>query len=69
GTALANRLKDREHEIEIDNRDRHREKDEIEILRVKLLQENIDNIELEIKQRLEREEENIRKRLVELIKA
>ncbi|CAF3189269.1 unnamed protein product [Rotaria socialis] len=69
GTALANRLKDREHEIEIDNRDRHREKDEIEVLRVKLLQENIDDIELEIKRRLEREEENIRKRLVELIKA
>ncbi|CAF2674078.1 unnamed protein product [Rotaria sp. Silwood2] len=69
GTALARRLKDREHEIEIDNRDRHREKDEIEELRQKLLlQDNIDDIELEIKRRLEKEEENIRKRLADLIR-
>ncbi|CAF1068893.1 unnamed protein product [Rotaria sordida] len=69
GTALARRLKDREHEIEIDNRDRHREKDEIEELRQQLLlQDNIDDIELEIKRRLEKDEENIRKRLIDLIR-
>ncbi|CAF0898988.1 unnamed protein product [Rotaria sp. Silwood1] len=69
GTALARCLKDREHEIEIDNRDRHREKDEIEELRQKLLlQDNIDDIELEIKRRLEKDEENIRKRLTDLIR-
>ncbi len=67
GTALARRLKDREHEIEIDNRDRHREKEEIEDLRQKLLlQDNIDDIELEIKRRLEKEEELIRKYLTDL---
>jgi hypothetical protein len=67
GASLARRLKDREHEIEIDNRDRHREKEEIEDLRQKLLlQDNIDNIELEIKRRLEKDEELIRKRLVNL---
>ena len=67
GTALARRLKDREHEIEIDNRDRHREKEEIEELRQKLLlQDNIDDIEFEIKQRLEKDEEIIRKRLADL---
>ena len=67
GTALARRLKDREHEIELDHRDRHREKEEIEELRQKLLlQDNIDDIELEIKRRLEKEEELIRKRLIDL---
>ncbi len=67
GTALARRLKDREHEIEIDHRDRYREKEEIEELRQKLLlQDNINDIELEIKRRLEKEEELIRKRLVDL---
>jgi hypothetical protein len=67
GTALARRLKDREHEIEIDNRDRHREKEEIDELRQKLLlQDNIDDIELEIKRRLEKDEEIIRKRLADL---
>ena len=67
GTALARRLKDREHEIEIDHRDRHREKEEIEELRQKLLlQDNIDDIEIEIKQRLEKQEELIRKRLADL---
>jgi len=67
GTALARRLKEREHEIEIDHRDRYREKEEIEELRQKLLfQDNIDDIELEIKQRLEKNEELIRKRLLDL---
>lgn len=67
GTSLARRLKDREHEIELDHRDRHREKEEIEELRQKLLlQDNIDDIELEIKRRLEKEEELIRKRLTDL---
>ncbi|CAF1096140.1 unnamed protein product [Adineta steineri] len=70
GTSLARRLKDREHEIEIDNRDRRHEKDEIEELRQKLLlQDNIDDIELEIKRRLEKEEELIRKRLADLTRA
>jgi RNA-binding protein 25 len=69
GTSLARRLKDREHEIEIDNRDRRHEKEEIEELRQKLLlQDNIDDIELEIKRRLEKEEELIRKRLADLIR-
>ncbi|CAF0985810.1 unnamed protein product [Rotaria sp. Silwood1] len=67
GTPLARRLKDREHEIETDKRDRHHEKEEIEELRQKLLlQDNIDDIELEIKRRLEKEEELIRKRLADL---
>lgn len=67
GTALARRLKDREHEIELDHRDRHREKEEIEELRQKLLQQdNIGDIEVEIKRRLEKDEEAIRKRLVDL---
>ncbi len=67
GTSLARRLKDREHEIEIDNRDRRHEKEEIEELRQKLLLQNhIDDIELEIKKRLEKEEELIRKRLADL---
>ena len=67
GTALARRLKDREHEIEIDNRDRRHEKEEIEELRQKLsLQDNIPDIELEIKRRLEKEEELIRRRLADL---
>ncbi|CAF3980399.1 unnamed protein product [Rotaria magnacalcarata] len=67
GTSLARRLKDREREIEIDNRDRRNEKEEIEELRKKLLlQNNIDDIESEIKRRLEKEEELIRKRLVDL---
>jgi RNA-binding protein 25 len=67
GTALARRLKDREHEIEIDNRDRRHEKEEIEDLRQKLLlQNNIDDIDLEIKKRLEKDEELIRKRLADL---
>jgi len=55
GTSLARRLKEREHEIEIDNRDRRHEKDEIEELRQKfLLQDNIHDIELEIKKHLEK---------------
>ncbi len=67
GTSLARRLKDREHEIEIDHRDRYREKEEIEELRQKLLlQDHIDDIELEIKRRLDKEEETIRKRLADL---
>jgi RNA-binding protein 25 len=67
GTSLARRLKDREHEIEIDNRDRRHEKEEIEDLRQKLLlQNNIDDIDLEIKKRLEKDEELIRKRLADL---
>jgi RNA-binding protein 25 len=67
GTSLARRLKDREHEIEIDNRDRRHEKEEIEDLRQKLLlQNNIDDIDLEIKRRLEKDEELIRKRLADL---
>ena len=67
GTSLARRLKDREHEIEIDNRDRRHEKEEIEELRQKLvLQGNIPDIELEIKRRLEKEEEVIRRRLADL---
>ncbi len=67
GTSLARRLKDREHEIEIDNRDRRHEKDEIEELRQKLLlQDNIDDVDMEIKKRLEKEEELIRKRLADL---
>ncbi|CAM4884946.1 unnamed protein product [Rotaria socialis] len=67
GTSLARRLKDREREIEIDNRDRRNEKEEIEELRKKLLlQNNIDDIESEIKRRLEKEEELIRKRLADL---
>ncbi|CAF0855959.1 unnamed protein product [Rotaria sordida] len=67
GTSLARRLKDREHEIETDNRDRRHEKEEVEELRQKLLlQDNIDDIELEIKRRLEKEEELIRKRLADL---
>jgi hypothetical protein len=67
GTALARRLKDREHEIEIDHSDRYREKQEIEELRQKLLlQDNIDDIEMEIKRRLEKQEELIRKRLADL---
>jgi RNA-binding protein 25 len=67
GTSLARHLKNREHEIEIDNRDRRYEKEEIEELRQKLLlQDNIPNIELEIKRRLEKEEEIIRRRLADL---
>lgn len=67
GTALARRLKDREHEIELDHRDRYREKEEIEELRQKLLLQNhIDDVELEIKRRVEKEEEIIRKRLIDL---
>lgn len=70
GTSLARRLKDREHEIEIDNRDRRHEKDEIEELRQKLLlQDGVDDIEVEIKKRLEKEEELIRKRLADLTRA
>ena len=69
GTSLSRRLKDREHEIEVDNRDRRYEKDEIEELRQKLLlQPDIDDIEIEIKKRLEKEEETIRKRLADLIR-
>jgi RNA-binding protein 25 len=69
GTSLARRLKDREHEIEIDNRDRRHEKDEIEDLRQKLLvQDGVDDIEIELKKRLEKEEELIRKRLADLIR-
>ena len=69
GTSLARRLKDREHEIEIDHRDQYREKEEIEELRQKLLlQDNINDIELEIKRRLEKNEELIRKRLSDLIR-
>lgn len=69
GTSLSRRLKDREHEIEVDNRDRRYEKDEIEELRQKLLlQPDIDDIEIEIKKRLEKDEENIRKRLADLIR-
>ena len=64
---MARRLKDREHEIEIDNRDRRHEKDEIEELRQKLLlQDNITDIEAEIKRRLEKEEEQVRRRLADL---
>ena len=64
---MARRLKDREHEIELDHRDRHREKEEIEELRQKLLlQDNIDDIEVELKRRLEKDEEIIRKRLADL---
>lgn len=70
GTALARRLKEREHEIEEDNRDRRHEKQEIEELRQKLLlQDNINDIELEIKRRLEKEEDLIRKRLADLARA
>ncbi|CAF0896551.1 unnamed protein product [Adineta steineri] len=69
GTPLARRLKDREHEIEVDNRDRHREKEEIDDLRQKLLlQNNVDDVEIEIKRRLEKDEENIRKQLANLIR-
>ena len=69
GTALARRLKDREHEIEADNRDRRREKEEIDELRQKLLlQDNITDIEAEIKRRLEKEEENVRRRMADLIR-
>jgi hypothetical protein len=69
GTSLARRLKDREYEIESDHRDRHREKEEIEELRQKLLiQNDIDDIEIEIKRRLEKQEELIRKRLADLIR-
>ena len=64
---MARRLKEREHEIEIDNRDRRHEKDEIEELRQKLLlQDNITDIEAEIKRRLEKEEEQVRRRLADL---
>ena len=70
GTSLSRRLKDREHEIELDNRDRRYEKDEIEELRQKLLlQPDIDDIEIEIKTRLEKQEESIRKRLADLIRS
>lgn len=69
GAAFTRRLKEREHEIELDNRDRRHEKDEIEELRQKLLLQNdIDDIEIEIKKRLEKEEELIRKRLADLIR-
>jgi hypothetical protein len=69
GSSLARRLKDREYEIENDHRDRHREKEEIEELRQKLsMQDNIDDIEIEIKRRLEKQEELIRKRLADLIR-
>jgi len=69
GAAFTRRLKEREHEIELDNRDRRHEKDEIEELRQKLLLQNdIDDIEIEIKKRLEQEEELIRKRLADLIR-
>ena len=62
-------MKEREHEIEADNRDRRHEKDEIEDLRQKLLLQNdVDDIEIEIKKRLEKEEELIRKRLADLIR-
>lgn len=70
GTPLSRRLKDREHEIELDNRDRRYEKDEIEELRQKLLiQPDIDDIEIEIKNRLEKQDEIIRKRLADLIRS
>lgn len=60
-------MKDREHEIEFDNRDRRHEKEEIEELRQKLLlQDNIDDIDSHIKRTLEKEEELIRKRLADL---
>lgn len=69
GAALARLLKDREHEIERDNRDRRLEKEEIEDLRQKLVQENVSDVEGEIKRRLEKEEEQIRRRLVDLVRS
>ncbi|CAF1117389.1 unnamed protein product [Adineta ricciae] len=69
-SSLARRLKDREHEIDLDNRDRRHEKEEIEELRQKLLlQGNIDDVDAEIKRRLEKEEESIRKSLADLTRA
>ncbi|UJR20833.1 hypothetical protein I4U23_023944 [Adineta vaga] len=69
-SSLARRLKDREHEIDLDTRDRRYEKEEIEDLRQKLLlQDNIDDIDIEIKRRLEKEEELVRKRLADLTRA
>jgi len=70
GTALARRIKDREREIELDKRDRQREKEEIQELKKRLTAEGkYDDIELEIKQRLQKDEETIRKRLADLVKA
>ncbi|CAF0775533.1 unnamed protein product [Didymodactylos carnosus] len=66
GTALARRLKEREHEIEIDNRDRYKEKEELEELRQKLTQQNIDDVEGELKRRVAHEEDAIRRCLAEL---
>jgi len=69
GNGLVRRLKDREHEIELDNRDRRHEKEEIEELRQKLLQENVSDVEGEIKRRLEKDEEQIRRRLTDLVRS
>ncbi|CAF1060251.1 unnamed protein product [Didymodactylos carnosus] len=66
GPSLARRLKEREYEIEIDNRDRHREKEELEELRQKLTQQNIEDVEGELKRRVAHEEDSIRRRLAEL---
>lgn len=69
GFSLTRKLKDRDSEIGADKRDSRHEKQEIEELRQKLLlQNNITDIEAEIKRHLEKEEETIRRRMADLIR-
>lgn len=66
---MTRKLKDRDSEIGADKRDSRHEKQEIEELRQKLLlQNNITDIEAEIKRHLEKEEETIRRRMADLIR-
>lgn len=69
GSALVRRLKEREIEIQADKRDCRHEKEEIEELREKLVKENHSDVEGEIKRRLEKEEEHVRRRLADLIRS
>ncbi|KAI0986134.1 hypothetical protein GJ496_005748 [Pomphorhynchus laevis] len=69
GTALARRLKDREREIVLDDRDRQRERDElIEIKRKLLIHHSKENLDELLAKHLANEEERIQKRIETLLR-